>query len=60
MSRTEREIRELLANASPRTVDITWKLLRHMSGQELPAADLDELRAVIDRHGFRREDYQLA
>lgn len=60
MSGTEREIRELLTNASPRTVDFTWKLLRHMSGQELPAADLDELRAVIDRHGFSRADFNLA
>ena len=60
MSRTEREIRELLENASPRTVDFTAKLLRHLTGQQLAAAELDELRAVIDKHGFSRADFNLA
>lgn len=59
-SAEEKEMRELLANARPKTIDIIWKLLRHMNGQKLPAADMDELRALIDKHGFRREDYQLA
>lgn len=60
MSDTERKIRELLENASPRTVDFTAKLLRHLTGQQLAAAELDELRAVIDKHGFSRADFNLA
>ena len=59
-SAEEKEMRELIANARPKTIDIIWKLLRHMNGQKLPAADMDELRVLIDKHGFRREDYQLA
>lgn len=56
----EREMKELLERCSPRTLDVVWKLLRHMSGQELPAADLDELRDVLDRHGFNLPDFNLA
>lgn len=59
-SAEEKEMRELLANARPKTIDIIWKLLRHMNGQKLPAADMDELRAVIDRHGFNRADFNLS
>ena len=42
MSRTEREIRELLENASPRTVDFTAKLLRHLTAPEPPEPPQDE------------------
>lgn len=58
-----KEFAELLEKCSGETLREIWLLVRHMSNDPSAAlnpAELEELRADVDRRGFNRAQYRLA